>query len=157
MTSFVSGYADGSKDTATYEQVATRTTGHAETVCITFDPSQMTNGHLLKIFFAASHDPTQVNRQGPDTGSDYRSAIVPQNVQQRAVAAAYIAQLGKAGVYTGPIATKIESGTFYPAEEHHQNVVERHSQNPCVLAWDVAKLAKLHKDFPADSRHGTTS
>ena len=157
VTSVVSGYAGGSKDTATYEQVATRKTGHAETVRITFDPSQVSYGHLLKIFFAASHDPTQVNRQGPDTGSDYRSAIFPQNARQRAVATAYIAQLGKAGVFDKPIATKIESGTFYRAEDSHQNFVERHPQHPYVVAWDVAKLAKLHKAFPSDWRNGTTS
>ena len=157
VKSVVSGYAGGSKDTATYDQVATRKTGHAETVRIAFDPSQVSYGHLLKIFFAASHDPTQVNRQGPDTGPDYRSAVFPQNAEQRKVAAAYIAQLGKAGVFSKPIATKIERGAFYPAEDRHQNFVERHPQHPYVIAWDVAKLARLRKAFPADWRNGTTS
>ena len=157
VTGVVSGYAGGSADTATYEQVATRTSGHAETVRITFDPSRISYGHLMKIFFAASHDPTQVDRQGPDVGSDYRSAIFPQNAQQRKVAAAYIAQLDKAGVFDKPIATRIESGTFYRAEDRHQNFVERNPRHPYVLAWDVAKLAKLHKAFPVDWRNGTSS
>lgn len=157
VKSVVSGYAGGSAETATYEQVGTRKTGHAESVRITFDPSQISYGHLLKIFFAASHDPTQVNRQGPDTGSDYRSAIFPQNAQQRKVAESYMTQLGKANVYDKPIATKIESGKFYPAEDHHQNFVQRNPRHPYVLAYDVAKLNKLNKAFPGDWRNGTSS
>ncbi len=157
VKSVVSGYTGGNADTATYEQVATAKTGHAESVRITFDPSQISYGHLLKIFLAASHDPTQIDRQGPDTGKDYRSAIFPQNAQQREVAASYLTQLGKANVFGKPIATKIESGTFYPAEKFHQNFVQRNPQHPYVLAYDVAKLNKLHKAFPGDWRNGTTA
>lgn len=157
VTSVVSGYAGGTAETATYKQVGTAQTGHAESVRITFDPSQVSYGHLLKIFFAAAHDPTQVNRQGPDTGKDYRSAIFPQTAQQRKLAASYIAQLGQAGAFDSPIATKIESGKFYAAEDHHQNFVERNPRHPYVLAYDVAKLNTLRKAFPADWRNGTTS
>lgn len=157
VKSVVSGFAGGNAETATYEQVATAKTGHAESVRITFDPSQVSYGHLLKIFFAASHDPTQVNRQGPDTGSDYRSAIFPQNEQQRKVAASYMAELAKANAFGKPIATKIESGKFYPAEDYHQNFVQRNPQHPYVLAYDVAKLNKLRKAFPNDWRNGTSA
>lgn len=157
VKSVVSGYAGGTAETATYEQVATRNTGHAESIRITYDPSQISYGHLLKIFFAAAHDPTQVNRQGPDIGQDYRSAIFPQNAQQRKVASSYIAQLGKTDAFGKPIATKIESGTFYPAEDRHQNFVERNPRHPYVVAWDVPKLHQLKKAFPADWRNSTTS
>ena len=150
IKSVVSGYAGGSADTATYDQVATRRTGHAESVKITFDPSQISYGHLLKIFFAASHDPTQIDRQGPDIGPDYRSAIFVQDAQQRKVAATYIQELNKRGWFDKPIATKIETGTFYPAEKYHQDFVERHPDHPYVQAYDVEKLKNLRSKFPDD-------
>ena len=157
IKSVVSGYAGGDAATATYDQVATRGTGHAESVKITYDPSQISYGHILKIFLAASHDPTQLNRQGPDVGSDYRSAIFVQSPDQQRVAEAYLKQIEQAGIYDDAVVTKIEKGTFYPAEEEHQNFVERNPDHPYVLAHDVEKLAKLKKAFPEDWRNQTTS
>lgn len=150
IKSVVSGYAGGSAATATYKQVGTGKTGHAESVRILYDPAQITYGHLLKIFFAASHDPTQINRQGPDVGSDYRSAIFAQNAQQRKAAASYIEQLNRSGTFAKPIATRIETGMFYPAETYHQDFVARNPNHPYVQAYDVEKLKNLRRKFPGD-------
>ena len=145
----VSGYAGGSAADATYAKVSTERTGHAEAIRIVYDPRQVSYGTLLRIYFSAAHDPTQVNRQGPDTGPSYRSAIFPQNAAQRQAAQAYIAQLGTARVYPRPIATKIETGGFYPAEAHHQDFMRRNPGHPYILAHDVPKVAALKQMFPA--------
>lgn len=150
IKSVVSGYAGGTAATATYRQVGTGKTGHAEVVRIIYDPARISYGRVLKIFFAAAHDPTQINRQGPDIGADYRSAIFAQNAQQRKVAASYIQQLNESGVFGKPIATRIETGTFYPAEKYHQDFVARNPNHPYVLAYDVEKLRKLKRKFPRD-------
>ena len=125
------GYAGGRRETAGYRQVSAGSTGHAEGVRISFDPRQVSYGQLLKVFFAVAHDPTQHNRQGPDIGPQYRSAIFPLDSRQRSVANGYLAQLNAAGVYGKPIATQVEAaGPFFPAEDHHQDFVAR---NPCLL------------------------
>ncbi len=152
VQSVTSGYAGGSADTATYSQVGTGNTGHAEAVRIVYDPSELSYGHLLRIYFAVAHDPTQVNRQGPDVGRDYRSAIFPQNARQRQVAQRYIAQLDATGNFSRPIATDIESGMFYPAEDRHQNFVQRNPNHPYVQRWDVPKLRDYRQSFPSDWR-----
>ena len=148
VRSVVSGYAGGSARDARYERVITETTGHAEAVRIVYDPRQISYGQLLRIYFSAAHDPTQVNRQGPDTGPSYRSAIFPQNAAQRGVAMAYIAQLRAARVYPRPIATRIEGGAFYPAEQYHQDFMRRNPRHPYITRWDVPKLAEYKRMFP---------
>jgi len=148
VRSVISGYAGGSAETATYRQVGTGRTGHAEAVRIVYDPSEVTYGQLLRIYFSVAHDPTQVNRQGPDTGSDYRSAIFPRNAAQRNVARRYIALLNGSGRFSRPIATQIESGTFYRAEDYHQNFLNRNPRHPYILAHDVEKVEDLRATFP---------
>ena len=142
-----SGYAGGTKETANYDTVCTGTTGHAESVKITYDPKQVSYGQLLRIFFA-EHDPTELNRQGPDQGTSYRSAIFPQNPAQRHAASAYIAQLDAAHAFPHPVVTRIETGTFYPAEDYHQGFLRKHPDHPYIRMWDMPKLAALKKQFP---------
>jgi peptide-methionine (S)-S-oxide reductase len=145
----VSGYAGGEKATANYNRVTSGTTGHAESVQITFDPRQITYGRLLQIYFSVAHDPTQLNRQGPDTGTQYRSAIFPQNAEQANVAKAYIAQLGQARVFDKAIVTKIEPDRpFYPAETHHQDFLTRNPRNPYIVINDLPKIDDLKRLFP---------
>lgn len=145
-----SGYAGGDASTAQYETVGTGTTGHAESVRLTYDPQQVTFGQLLQVFFGVVHDPTQVDRQGPDTGPQYRSAIFPQNDIQRRVAEAYVAQLGQVKVFAAPIATHIEPATgFFPAEAHHQNYMQDHPDAPYIEINDAPKLDALRAQFPA--------
>ena len=146
--SVVSGYAGGSAETATYEQVGTGRTGHAEAVRIVYDPSVVTYGELLRIYFSVAHDPTQVNRQGPDIGPDYRSAIFPQNAAQRSVSRRYIALLNESGRFSRPIATRLESGRFYRAEDYHQDFMNRNPRHPYILAHDVEKVEDLRATFP---------
>ena len=141
----VSGYAGGAAQDASYAKVSSERTGHAEAVRISFDPRQVSYAQLLRIYFAVAHDPTQVNRQGPDVGPSYRSAIFPQNEAQRRLAASFIRQLRAA---KRPIATKIESGAFYPAEAHHQDFVRRNPLHPYVVVHDRPKLAKLKRAYP---------
>ncbi|MDE2434929.1 MAG: peptide-methionine (S)-S-oxide reductase MsrA [Sphingomonadales bacterium] len=148
VTGVISGYAGGARGTATYEQVSTEKTGHAETIRVTYDPARISYGQLLQIYFYAAHDPTQVNGQYPDEGPSYRSAIWPQNAQQRATAAAYIAALNKAHAFDKPLATRIENGTFYPAERYHQDFMRNHPQHPYIQAWDVPRLKKFKAAFP---------
>jgi len=146
------GYAGGTVNSATYDQVSTETTGHAEAVKVVFDPSQVSYATLLRVYFSIAHDPTELNRQGPDSGPSYRSAIFPQSPQQRAVAAAYIVQLGKAHVFPAPIVTKLESGGFYPAEAYHQNFYDRNPTNPYIVRWDKPKVAGFKAGFPSLAR-----
>lgn len=144
----VSGFAGGSAKDATYRRVSSERTGHAEAVRITFDPRRVGYVDLLRIYFTVAHDPTQVNRQGPDVGPSYRSAIFPQNAQQRVLAVRMIAQLKASGRYSLPIATQIESGLFFPAEAHHQDYVRKHPRQRYVVVNDLPKLAKLRRDYP---------
>ena len=149
VISAVSGYAGGEKHTAEYDRVGTGTTGHAESVQVTFDPRQISYGRLLQIFFSVAHDPTQLNRQGPDTGPQYRSAIFPANPEQARIAKAYIDQLDGAGVYQYRIVTTIESGrTFYPAESYHQDYMTRHPRDPYIMINDLPKVGGLKRLFP---------
>ncbi len=152
VRSVTSGYVGGSADTASYSQVSSETTGHAEAVRIIYDPREVSYAHLLRIYFAVAHDPTQVNRQGPDTGPSYRSAIFPQDARQRQVAQSYIAQLDRTGRFDRPIATRIESGRFYDAEASHQNFMQRNPRHPYILAHDVPKVRDLRQSFPSDWR-----
>jgi peptide-methionine (S)-S-oxide reductase len=149
VTNVVSGYSGGSKATAEYETVSTGTTGHAESVEVTFDPSQVTYGQLLKVFFAVAHDPTELNRQGPDTGTQYRSSIFYMNEDQKRVAEAYIQQLDAAHVFKRPIVTKVvQFQAFYPAEAYHQNFLARNPTYPYIVYNDLPKLEALKKQFP---------
>jgi peptide-methionine (S)-S-oxide reductase len=144
----VSGFAGGSKVSANYNVVSTGTTGHAEAVRIVFDSRKISYGTLLKIFFAVAHDPTQINRQGPDEGPQYRSAIFYGDNDQKAVAEAYIRQLNDARVFTKRIATQVTSlDAFYPAGPEHQNFVARFPANAYVMANDLPKVAKLEQDY----------
>jgi peptide-methionine (S)-S-oxide reductase len=148
VMSVTNGYAGGTRSTASYDQVSTETTGHAEAVKITYDPRRVSYGTLLRVYFSIAHDPTQLNRQGPDSGPSYRSAIFPQTPAQAQVARAYIAQLGKTRAFAKPIVTKIETGGFYPAEAYHQNFFARNPTHPYIVAWDKPKLAAFRKAFP---------
>ncbi|WP_439924365.1 peptide-methionine (S)-S-oxide reductase MsrA [Nitrobacter sp. JJSN] len=144
----VSGYAGGAKKTAEYEMVSTGTTGHAESVEIKFDPKQISYGKILQIFFSVAHDPTQLDRQGPDTGTQYRSEIFTLNDEQKKIADAYIVQLKAAGVYKKPIVTKV--GTlegFFPAEAYHQDYLTRHPNQPYIAHYDIPKIRNLKTIF----------
>ena len=146
----VSGYAGGDRSTAQYEAVGRGTTGHAESVQITFDPAKVSYGELLQIFFSVVHDPTQLNRQGPDTGTQYRSAIVYSDETQKTVATAYIAQLNKAGVFHRPIVTRVDHlKGFYPAEGYHQGYYRLNPGQGYCQAVISPKVAKLRKQFAA--------
>jgi peptide-methionine (S)-S-oxide reductase len=145
----VSGYAGGEAKTAHYETVGGGRTGHAESVQITYDPAQITYGQLLRIFFSVAHDPTELNRQGPDEGTQYRSAIFVANDEQKRVAEAYIAQLNQAQVFRHPVVTQVAPlKGFYPAEDYHQNYLELHPDNPYIVYNDLPKLGELKKQFP---------
>ena len=149
VSSAISGYAGGSKNTAQYEIVSTGTTGHAESVQVTFDPSQVTFGQLLKIYFSVAHDPTELNRQGPDEGTQYRSEIFYSSDEQKRIAEAYIQQLTDAKVFRSRIVTKVAPlQAFYPAEAYHQNYVARNPHQPYVAYNDLPKLTNLHAEFP---------
>jgi peptide-methionine (S)-S-oxide reductase len=149
VTGAVSGYAGGGGDTARYETVSTGRTGHAESVRITFDPRRISYGRLLQIYFSAAHDPTELNRQGPDVGTQYRSAIFPQNPEQARIAEAYIAQLDQSKTFPAAIATEIEPGReFYPAEAYHQDYLTLHPSQPYIAFNDLPKLEALKRLFP---------
>jgi peptide-methionine (S)-S-oxide reductase len=144
----ISGYAGGAKDTAVYEVVSSGTTGHAESVQVTFDPRRISLGRILQIYFSVAHDPTELNRQGPDTGTQYRSAIFYRDDTQKSVAEAYIAQLGKAGVFRRPIVTKLNPLTeFYPAEAYHQNYGTLHPNNSYIALYDLPMAENLKRLF----------
>jgi len=149
VTNVVSGYAGGNARDAKYERVSSEGTGHAEAVKITYDPARISYAQLLQIYFTVAHDPTQVNRQDPDSGPSYRSAIFPQTQQQAAFARAFIARLNGAHMFKAPIATKIESGGFYPAEAYHQDFARKNPTYPYIVINDRPKVAALKKKFPA--------
>jgi peptide-methionine (S)-S-oxide reductase len=145
----VSGYAGGEAATAKYDLVSNGNTKHAEAVEITYNPEQISFGQLLKVFFAIAHNPTEINRQGPDEGSQYRSAIFFTNSDQQRVAQAYVNQITQAKVFQQPIATQITNlSKFYPAEEYHQNFIDRNPNYPYVLIHDIPKLNQLRQQFP---------
>ena len=148
VRSVTNGYAGGTAGTATYAQVSTETTRHAEAVRITYDPARVSYGTLLRIYFSVAHDPTQVNGQYPDRGPSYRSAIFPQSPAQRAVAQAYIAQLTNAHSFAKPIATRIEGGSFFPAEAEHQDFFRRNPTHPYITRWDKPKVAAFRAAYP---------
>ena len=148
VTSVVSGYAGGSAKDATYDQVSSEGTGHAEAVKITFDPTQVSYAQLLQVYFTVAHNPTEVDRQGPDIGHSYRSAMFPQNAEQARFAKAFIARLNAAHIYKAPIATKIESGGFYPAEAYHQGFARKHPYFPYIVVNDRPKIGALRQKFP---------
>src|ERR1700722_2551007 len=144
-----SGYSGGSAATAEYERVGTGQTGHAESVKITFDPSRISYGQLLKVFFSVGHDPTQLNRQGPDTGSQYRSVVFYANDEQKHIAEAYISQLDQAKLFSGPIVTQVVPlKGFYPAESYHQDYAALHPDNPYIAINDAPKVDHLRQQFP---------
>ena len=156
VTDAVSGYAGGTKEQADYETVSTGTTGHAESVKVTFDPTKVSLEKLLQVFFSVAHDPTQLNRQGPDVGPQYRSAIFFADEEQARVARAYIDQLTKAKVYSRPIVTQVmKLQGFYPAEEYHQNFAERNPTYPYIVYNDAPKVVNLKKQFPELYRQET--
>lgn len=143
------GYSGGSAATATYDQVTTETTGHAESVEVVYDPSRITYGQLLRIFFSVAHDPTQLNRQGPDVGSSYRSVIFYANDEQQRIATAYIAQLDAAKVFKKPIVTQVVPlKAFYRAEGYHQDYALHNPDNPYIMVCDRPKIEALKKEFP---------
>lgn len=143
-----SGYSGGSAETANYEAVCSGTTGHAEAVDIRYDPARVSFGELLKLFFSVAHDPTQLNRQGNDRGTQYRSAIFYESEDQKVVAEAYIGQLNQAGVYPDPVVTTLEPfQVFYPAEQYHQNYAARNPYQPYVMAVAAPKVEKLKESY----------
>jgi peptide-methionine (S)-S-oxide reductase len=144
-----SGYAGGAADTAQYETVSSGGTGHAESVRVTYDPSQVTYGQLLKVFFAVAHDPTELNRQGPDTGTQYRSAIFYANEEQKRIAESYVAQLDQAKVFGSKIVTQVVPlQAFHEAEGYHQNYLVNHPNEPYIVYNDMPKLVALKKELP---------
>ncbi len=148
VRSVVSGYAGGTAATANYETVSTESTRHAEAVKITYDPHQISYGTLLRVFFSVAHNPTELNRQGPDSGTSYRTAIFAQSPEQARVARAYIAQLNGARSWGGALATRVESGRFFPAEAYHQDFARRNPQHGYIRMWDAPKVAALQRTFP---------
>ena len=149
VKSVVSGYAGGTRLTARYPIVASGTTGHAEAVRVVYDPREVSYGQLLKVFFAVAHDPTQLNRQGPDRGSQYRSQVFATSAAQQQAARHYIATLDAAGVFKRPIVTRVEPlQAFYKAEPYHQDYLRRHPEEPYIVHHDLPKLAALEREFP---------
>jgi peptide-methionine (S)-S-oxide reductase len=149
VTNVVSGFAGGEKKTAHYETVSTGTTGHAESVKITYDPSKVSLGQILMVYFSVAHNPTELNRQGPDTGTQYRSAIFYQTEDQKRIAEAYIQQLNDEHVFRRPIVTQVTPFTgFFAAEGYHQHYLEHNPDNPYIVENDLPKLAALKKEYP---------
>ena len=150
VTDVKSGYSGGSPSTAQYEEVGTGETGHAESVRITYDPSQISYGQLLKVFFSVAHDPTELNRQGPDTGTQYRSAIFYSNDEQKRIAQAYIDQLNRAKVFARPIVTQVAAlKSFNEAEAYHQDYLVNHPDEPYIVINDMPKVENLRKQLPS--------
>ncbi|MFN2491656.1 MAG: peptide-methionine (S)-S-oxide reductase MsrA [Pyrinomonadaceae bacterium] len=157
VTNVTSGYSGGAANTANYELVSSGDTGQAESVRITYDPSKISYGQLLKVFFAVAHDPTELNRQGPDTGTQYRSAIFYANDEQKRISQAYIDQLNQAKVFAGPIVTGVVAfKAFYEAEAYHQDYARRHPTDPCIAINDLPKVANLKKQIPELYTSGST-
>jgi len=155
VTSAISGYSGGSKSNAHYEIVSTGTTGHAESVQVTFDPSQISFGQILKVYFSVAHDPTELNRQGPDQGTQYRSEIFFSSDEQKHIAEAYIQQLDAAKVFKHPIVTKVAPlQAFYRAEDYHQDYVAHNPHQPYVAYNDLPKLTNLRAEFPEMCKGG---
>ncbi len=149
VTNVVSGYSGGASKTATYDEVSTGETGHAEAVRITYDPSQITQGRLLKIFFSVAHDPTQLNRQGPDTGTQYRSAIFYADAEQKRIAESYVRQLNQSNSFGRRLVTQVTAlDAFYTAEAYHQDYAARHPDQPYIVVHDLPKVARLQEQFP---------
>jgi peptide-methionine (S)-S-oxide reductase len=149
VTKATSGYAGGSAQSANYPTVSSGSTGHAESVSITFDPSQVSYGQILKVYFAVAHDPTQLNRQGPDVGTQYRSATFYANEEQKRIAQAYIDQPEKAEVFPRPVITQdVPLQAFYPAEGYHQDYATLHPHDPSIVDNDLPKVAQLRQQFP---------
>ena len=149
VISATSGYSGGAANTAEYERVSNGDTGHAESVKITYDASQITYGQLLRVFFSVAHDPTELNRQGPDTGTQYRSSIFYGNDEQKRIAEAYIAQLERVKIFPRPIVTQVvPMKGFYPAEAYHQDYAAHHPDNPYIVYNDAPKVAHLQQQFP---------
>jgi peptide-methionine (S)-S-oxide reductase len=149
VVSATSGYSGGAADTAHYEDVSTGSTGHAESVKIVYDPSQISYGQILMIFFSVGHNPTELNYQGPDYGTQYRSSIFYSNEHQQKIAEAYIAQLSAAKIYSQPIVTQVVPlQAFYPAEDYHQNYLKLHPYEPYIMINDLPKISSLKKEFP---------
>jgi peptide-methionine (S)-S-oxide reductase len=149
VVSATSGYAGGTVDHPGYEEVSTSRTGHAESVRVVFDPSQVSYGQLMRVFFSVAHDPTLLNRQGPDVGTQYRSAIFYTTDDQKKATEAYIDQLNKSHVYSRPIVTQVAAFTkFWPAEASHQNYAELHPNDPYIAINDAPKVVNLRKEFP---------
>lgn len=148
VVSAESGYSGGLKSNANYELVSSGFTSHAETVRVIYDPAKVSYDQLLHIFFSVAHDPTQLNRQGPDKGRQYRTAIFPANPAQESAARSYIAQLEKANVWDDPIVTTIEAFSFFPAEEYHQDFMRKNPRHSYIVAWDAPKIANLKRLFP---------
>ncbi len=150
VTQVVSGYSGGSADTAKYDEVSSGSTGHAESVRISYDPSRISYGQLLQVFFSVAHDPTELNRQGPDTGTQYRSAVFFGNDEQKRVAESYIAQLQGIRAFSRPIVTQVTPlKAFYEAEVYHQDYLVRHPNQPYIVINDLPKIANLQRQFPA--------
>jgi peptide-methionine (S)-S-oxide reductase len=150
VTSATSGYSGGTVKNPDYEEVSSGSTGHAESVQIIYDPSQITLGQLLKVFFSVAHDPTELNRQGPDSGTQYRSAIFFSTPDQQRIAQAYIQQLDQARVFSHPIVTQIAAfKAFYRAEDYHQNYASNHPDNPYIATFDLPKVKHLQQQFPS--------
>jgi len=149
VTDVVSGFAGGSARDASYDKVSTEGTGHAEAVRITYDPSRVSYAQLLQVYFAVAHDPTEVNRQGPDVGPSYRSAIFPQTASQEAQAKKFIAKLTAQHVFKAPIATRIEHGGFFPAEAYHQDYARKHPWQPYIVINDRPKVVALRRQYPS--------
>jgi peptide-methionine (S)-S-oxide reductase len=153
VTSAVSGYAGGARETATYGKVGSGRTGHAEAVRITYDPRKVSFGRLLQIYFSVTHDPTELNRQGPDVGPQYRSTIFPASDEQARIARAYIDQLDQARIFSARIVTTVEPGrAFYPAEAYHQDYLTLHPNQPYIVINDLPKVAALKRLFPQSWR-----
>ena len=148
VTRVESGYSGGTKSTADYDLVSAGQTKHAESVRIYYDPARVSYNDLLHIFFSVAHDPTQLNRQGPDRGTQYRTAIFPANAAQRNAARAYIAQLDKAAYWQKPIVTTLEPFSFFPAENYHQDFMAKNPRHPYIVQWDKPKITNLRKLFP---------
>ena len=153
VTSAVSGYAGGKASTAQYETVSSGTTGHAESVRVEFDPKQVSLGEILRIYFSVAHDPTELNHQGPDTGTQYRSAIWTTTPDQQKVATSYVGQLDQANIFSHKIVTQINPlKGFYPAEDYHQDYLTLHPNNPYIAQNDLPKIANLKRLYPTDFR-----